>query len=171
MPDLVTYQDFIACRLNNRYKAPKKRLFELFYYRIYGYSVSTEQSKRSAIPVWLYCLAYRSGRLWPGGTIGARSDVRVMVRPSFRSSKLILMACKRSRSARRRSSLPNFPRRKSSNHGKRGMTRKGKSYSTPKNRMPYAGPFSMFIGRWGAGSRSRIIKTVGQLRKRPQCGS
>ena len=53
MPDLMIYQDVIACRLNNHYQASKKRLFELFYYRIYGYSVSTEQSKRSAIPVAL----------------------------------------------------------------------------------------------------------------------
>jgi hypothetical protein len=31
------------------------------------------------------------------------------------------------------------------NHGKRGRTRKWKSCPAPKNRMPYAGPFSMLI--------------------------
>jgi hypothetical protein len=55
------------------------------------------------------------------------------------------------------------------NHGKRGRTRKWKNHSTPRNRMPDAGPFSMFIERWAAGSWSRFIKNVGELRKLPQC--
>jgi hypothetical protein len=147
----MTYQDVIACRLNNHYKASKKRLFELFYYRIYGYSVSTEQSKRSAIPVALlprlsfWAIVARRHDRHP---LRRQGDGPPVVSPR---SKLILMACKRSRSARRRSSLPNFPRRKSINHGKRGMTRKGKSYSPPKNRMPYAGPFT-----WRQPGESRL---------------
>jgi len=42
--------------------------------------------------------------------------------------------------------------RKTFNHGKRGKTRKRKSYSVPKNQTPDAGPLSKFIERWAAGS-------------------
>ena len=52
-----------------------------------------------------------SGFLRPtsGGTIGTRSDFKVMIRPSCRRSKLTFTPCKRSWGVRRRNSLPKFP--------------------------------------------------------------
>jgi hypothetical protein len=44
-------------------------------------------------------------RLTSGGTIGTRSDFKVMIRPS----KLTFTPCKRSWGVRQRNSLPNFP--------------------------------------------------------------
>jgi hypothetical protein len=66
---------------------------------------TTGITRSSGMLSWLV-----SGYLRPtsGGTIGARSDFKVMIRPSCRRSKLTFKPCIRSWGASRRSSLPNF---------------------------------------------------------------
>jgi hypothetical protein len=48
---LIIDQHVTPCRLQNRYKASKLGLFDLFYRRIYSYSMSAAQSEQSDDPV------------------------------------------------------------------------------------------------------------------------